>query len=505
MDTARPIGEEPASPASPSCSVADPRARHLVRDRRQRAPAIDREAYDVVPIGIALDGRWGAGVRRADRLGSRPRPPSVDGDPRRDALLGARDEADLVVTEPSQPPRTLGEVDVVFPLLHGPWGEDGTIQGMLEMAGVRYVGAGVLASPVGMDKAYMKIVLGRLGSRAAVGHRHRAPVGVDRPRPRGDGRGSATRCSSSPPAAPASASPRSTTPSSSTRHRGGAPARPQGAGRGRAEGPARSSAAYWASTARRTPARPRSESAATTSCTTSRPSTSPRSHRGRRARRPRRRDHRGAGACGEGVRASVRGPGPGRLLRDAGRLAGRQRDQHHAGLHPDVDVPPGCGPPPAWTTRRWSTGWSSSRWRGTPACARSATVTADRVVDPLQVPAPVSPAGQRGRHALGAPLRRHHELHHRPVAGGRRERTSREPPSTCSAARTSRSPYTSTQARTVELRWHAAPQISTSAGRPRPPERVCHRRPRPRRARRRACPAEPRGCARAPRGPGRPG
>ena len=42
-------------------------------------------------------------------------------------------------------PRTLGEVDVVFPLLHGPWGEDGTIQGLLEMAGVRYVGAGVLA------------------------------------------------------------------------------------------------------------------------------------------------------------------------------------------------------------------------------------------------------------------------------------------------------------------------------------------------------------------------
>ena len=55
-------------------------------------------------------------------------------------------------------PRTLGEVDVVFPLLHGPWGEDGTIQGLLEMAGVRYVGAGVLASAVGMDKHYMKIV-----------------------------------------------------------------------------------------------------------------------------------------------------------------------------------------------------------------------------------------------------------------------------------------------------------------------------------------------------------
>ena len=51
----------------------------------------------------------------------------------------------------------------MFPLLHGPWGEDGTIQGMLEMAGVRYVGAGVLASAVGMDKAYMKVVLAAAG------------------------------------------------------------------------------------------------------------------------------------------------------------------------------------------------------------------------------------------------------------------------------------------------------------------------------------------------------
>ena len=54
-------------------------------------------------------------------------------------------------------------MDVVFPLLHGPWGEDGTIQGMLEMAGMRYVGSGVLASAVGMDKAYMKVVLAAAG------------------------------------------------------------------------------------------------------------------------------------------------------------------------------------------------------------------------------------------------------------------------------------------------------------------------------------------------------
>jgi D-alanine-D-alanine ligase len=87
----------------------------------------------------------------------------VDGDRASIALLREAAGADLVVHEPSQPPQTLGEVDVVFPLLHGPWGEDGTIQGMFEMAGVRYVGAGVLASAVGMDKIYMKIVLRAAG------------------------------------------------------------------------------------------------------------------------------------------------------------------------------------------------------------------------------------------------------------------------------------------------------------------------------------------------------
>ena len=60
-------------------------------------------------------------------------------------------------------PSTLGEVDVVFPLLHGPWGEDGTLQGLLEMSDIRYVGSGVLASAVGMDKHYMKVVFEAAG------------------------------------------------------------------------------------------------------------------------------------------------------------------------------------------------------------------------------------------------------------------------------------------------------------------------------------------------------
>jgi D-alanine-D-alanine ligase len=127
--------------------------------------AIDRDRYDVVPIGIATDGRWvlESGDPERLRIEGPGRLPEVDGDRATIALSPDRASTDLVVTEPAQPPRTLGEVDVVFPLLHGPWGEDGTIQGMFEMAGVRYVGAGVLASAVSMDKAYMKVVLAAAG------------------------------------------------------------------------------------------------------------------------------------------------------------------------------------------------------------------------------------------------------------------------------------------------------------------------------------------------------
>ncbi len=127
--------------------------------------AIDADAYDVVPIGIATDGRWVLESADPERLRITGHDvlPSVDAD--RAGIALARDVhgTDLVVSEPTAPPRSLGEVDVVFPLLHGPWGEDGTIQGMLEMAGVRYVGAGVLASAVSMDKAYMKVVLAAAG------------------------------------------------------------------------------------------------------------------------------------------------------------------------------------------------------------------------------------------------------------------------------------------------------------------------------------------------------
>lgn len=127
--------------------------------------AIDTDAYDVVPIGIATDGRWVLESGDPDRLRieAPDRLPEVDGSRASVTLAPASTSTGLVVTEPSQPPQAFGEVDVVFPVLHGPWGEDGTIQGMLEMAGVRYVGAGVLASAVSMDKAYMKVVLAAAG------------------------------------------------------------------------------------------------------------------------------------------------------------------------------------------------------------------------------------------------------------------------------------------------------------------------------------------------------
>lgn len=123
--------------------------------------AIDPDRYDVLPVGITQDGRWVLESADPERLAitSADKLPEVDGSRATVALAQQDRSSELVVHEPSAVPRTLGEVDVVFPLLHGPWGEDGTLQGLLEMSGVRYVGSGVLASAVGMDKHYMKVVL----------------------------------------------------------------------------------------------------------------------------------------------------------------------------------------------------------------------------------------------------------------------------------------------------------------------------------------------------------
>jgi len=121
---------------------------------------IDKDAYDVVPIGISVDGKWVLESNEPDRLALAPgHIPEVDASASAVALSPDPARRDLVVSEPGETPRQLGEVDVVFPLLHGPWGEDGTIQGLFEMSGVRYVGSGVLASAVAMDKHYAKMLL----------------------------------------------------------------------------------------------------------------------------------------------------------------------------------------------------------------------------------------------------------------------------------------------------------------------------------------------------------
>jgi D-alanine-D-alanine ligase len=123
--------------------------------------AIDRDKYDVVPIGITTGGHWVLESGDPERLSiTDGMLPQVD--PAAAPVLFGTDR-ELVASEPGDVPRTLGEVDVVFPLLHGPFGEDGTIQGLLEMSDMRYVGAGVLSSAIGMDKAYMKVVFQAAG------------------------------------------------------------------------------------------------------------------------------------------------------------------------------------------------------------------------------------------------------------------------------------------------------------------------------------------------------
>ncbi|MFD4318068.1 D-alanine--D-alanine ligase family protein [Streptomyces sp. NPDC058548] len=130
--------------------------------------AIDRDKYDVLPIGITTDGRWALTADAPERMAIADRAlPNVAelAESGEGGVVLSVDPAnrEVVLTEPGAVPRALGEVDVVFPMLHGPYGEDGTLQGLLELSGVPYVGAGVLASAVGQDKEYMKRVFVSFG------------------------------------------------------------------------------------------------------------------------------------------------------------------------------------------------------------------------------------------------------------------------------------------------------------------------------------------------------
>jgi D-alanine-D-alanine ligase len=110
-----------------------------VASARSVIDALDPDRYEVQTIEIGRDGRWQLNSGAAPRELERP-------------------VAETLPVPTESPPETLGQVDVVLPILHGPFGEDGTVQGLLELAGVPYVGAGVTASALCMDKDLFKSV-----------------------------------------------------------------------------------------------------------------------------------------------------------------------------------------------------------------------------------------------------------------------------------------------------------------------------------------------------------
>lgn len=137
--------------------------------------ALNKDKYDVLPIGITKEGRWLIGGDPLAQLkaashtpqeltGGSPKsevPGPKSGVPTRDLVLGTWN---LELGTPSLKPRSpLADVDVVFPVLHGPYGEDGTVQGLLELANLPYVGAEVTASALGMDKALQKTIFRQKG------------------------------------------------------------------------------------------------------------------------------------------------------------------------------------------------------------------------------------------------------------------------------------------------------------------------------------------------------
>jgi D-alanine-D-alanine ligase len=126
--------------------------------------ALDRDRFDVIGVGITRTGRWIlVDPETIGRLAvTDGKLPELSENAAEAVLMRVSSGSELAVREQSALSQ-LGPVDVALALLHGPYGEDGTIQGLFEMMGTRYVGAGVLASAVGMDKHYMKLVLTACG------------------------------------------------------------------------------------------------------------------------------------------------------------------------------------------------------------------------------------------------------------------------------------------------------------------------------------------------------
>ena len=129
--------------------------------------AIDPQRYEVIPVGITREGAFTLATADvshytldADAL------PEVEDNGTRIIWPDAAGSRELRVSEGGSV-RSLGEVDIVFPIVHGPFGEDGTLQGMLELFGLPYVGCGVLASSLGMDKHFTKTIVERAGIAVA--------------------------------------------------------------------------------------------------------------------------------------------------------------------------------------------------------------------------------------------------------------------------------------------------------------------------------------------------
>ncbi|KAB5745794.1 D-alanine--D-alanine ligase [Bifidobacterium adolescentis] len=133
--------------------------------------ALDTDKFEAIPVGIAKDGKWIVN-------GENPLGWSLDeGLPTVEKTPGAKDvvlevalgQDGFFAREDDGTLTPFGHVDAVFPVLHGPYGEDGTIQGLFEMMGVPYVGCGVLASAACMDKHYTKVLLAAAGIPVAPG------------------------------------------------------------------------------------------------------------------------------------------------------------------------------------------------------------------------------------------------------------------------------------------------------------------------------------------------
>jgi D-alanine-D-alanine ligase len=128
--------------------------------------ALDREKYDPVLIGISKAGQWLVGgdpLQMLSEAAQSDRPELAEAAPADGSPTALVTQNGGLIPMVHYAGARLPQMDVIFPVLHGPYGEDGTIQGLLEMANVAYVGAGVLASAVGMDKAIQKDLFRQYG------------------------------------------------------------------------------------------------------------------------------------------------------------------------------------------------------------------------------------------------------------------------------------------------------------------------------------------------------